>query len=103
MNSQSSKWLLALVLFGAGNLVVVALGFSQNSATQATKPSSDETFLPLEPGTYWVYAGTVTWADTESDSVQEVTTKVSITTRNRPARLISIPAATCNAPCNDAC
>ena len=30
-------------------------------------------------------------------------TSVSITTKNRPARLISIPAATCNAPCNDAC
>src|SRR5205085_5535031 len=30
-------------------------------------------------------------------------TNVSITVRNRPARLISIPAATCKAPCNDAC
>ena len=30
-------------------------------------------------------------------------TSVSITTRKRPARLISIPAATCNAPCSDAC
>jgi hypothetical protein len=81
MNSQSSKWLLAVVLFSVGNLVVAGLGFSQNSAQQASKPSSDETFLPLEAGTYWVYAGTVTWADSESDAVQDVTTKVSITTK----------------------
>ena len=60
MNSQSSKWLLAVVLFGVANLVVAGLGFSQNSTQQTSKPSSDETFLPLEAGTYWVYAGTVT-------------------------------------------
>src|SRR5437763_6717868 len=30
-------------------------------------------------------------------------TSVSITTRKRPARLISMPAATCNAPCSEAC
>ena len=81
MNSRFFTWFLAVTLLAGLNLVVVGLGFSRNSATQASKPASNETFLPLVPGTYWVYAGTVTWSDAESDQVQDVTTKVSITTK----------------------
>jgi len=36
-------------------------------------------FLPLTPGTTWVYAGTVISTDPEADAMQGVETKVSIT------------------------
>jgi len=49
------------------------------ASPDAAQGDANQMFLPLTPGTSWVYVGTVTWTDPESDTVQGVTTKASIT------------------------
>jgi hypothetical protein len=46
----------------------------------AQQPSSTQQFLPLTPGTWWLYRGTVTWSDqqTEKDVQANVTLKVTV-------------------------
>lgn len=46
---------------------------------QATKPA-EERFLPLVPGTYWVYEGTVEWAE-DADADKSTTAKVTLTSK----------------------
>jgi hypothetical protein len=47
--------------------------------TQAANPT-EERFLPLTPGTYWVYEGTVEWG-ADSDTEKSTTTKVTLTSK----------------------
>jgi hypothetical protein len=46
----------------------------------AQQPSSTQQFLPLTPGTWWLYRGTVTWADaqTEKEVQANVTLKMTV-------------------------
>jgi len=54
-------------------------------------------------GPLWNHTLSTATYDLYYDSNGAKVTNVSMTTRKRPARLISIPAATCNAPCSEAC
>jgi len=47
--------------------------------TQGTNPAA-ERFLPLTPGAYWVYQGTVEWG-ADSDTDKSTTTKVTLTSK----------------------
>jgi hypothetical protein len=78
MKSPNIHWLFAATLLIVGFLSLAASGFAQKSSPQTQQ---QETFLPLALGTYWVYAGTVTWADAEADQMRDVTNKVSMTMR----------------------
>jgi hypothetical protein len=51
-----------------------------SSLITAQQPGSPEHFLPLTPGTYWLYRGTVTWSDpqTEKEAQAVVTLKMAI-------------------------
>ena len=64
-------------------LLIAALPFLlltlQAASPNAGQGDANQMFLPLTPGTSWVYAGTVTSSDPEADAVQGVETKVSIT------------------------
>jgi hypothetical protein len=46
----------------------------------ARQPASTEQFLLLTPGTWWLYRGTVTWSDpqTETEAQSDVTLKMSV-------------------------
>jgi hypothetical protein len=46
----------------------------------ARQPASTEQFLPLTPGTWWLYRGTVTWRDpqTEAEAHSDVTLKMTV-------------------------
>lgn len=46
----------------------------------AQQPSLSEQFLPLTPGTWWLYRGTVTWSDqqTEKETQANVTLKMTV-------------------------
>ena len=67
---------LFFLLAAALPLLLISLHAAPPNAAQA---EANQMFLPLAPGTTWVYAGTVTSADPEADAVQGIETKVSIT------------------------
>lgn len=48
--------------------------------SQTVKPVAEHRFLPLVPGTYWVYQGTVEWGP-DSDTDKSTTTNVSLTSK----------------------
>ena len=52
---------------------------SNTSTTFNAQPESD-LFLPLTPGTWWLYRGTVTWSDpqTETEAQSNVTLKMTV-------------------------
>ncbi|HET6929498.1 MAG TPA: hypothetical protein VFI45_04200 [Candidatus Acidoferrum sp.] len=81
----------ALIL---GSLVLLSAAFAAaqhaagdarrtSTATHPTKPGAEaqaELFFPLTPGTWWLYRGTVTWTDqqTEKDAQADVTLKMTV-------------------------
>jgi hypothetical protein len=81
MNARHMKCLSAACVM----MCAAAMPFLHGTlhAASRTTPEGDanQWFLPLTPGTYWVYTGTVTSSSNESNAVQDVTTHVSITTK----------------------
>jgi hypothetical protein len=54
---------------------------SQNPSSQAQAPNAiRDLFMPLAPGAYWLYRGTVTWSDqqTEKEAHADVTLKMTV-------------------------
>jgi hypothetical protein len=79
MSLRMSKWVLAALLFASASLAIASAGLLRGADAKTDAPFPGEHFLPLAPGTYWVYKGTVTSGDATSDPVKEVTENVSIT------------------------
>ena len=77
MNLPGLKWISACCLLTLAATMVAVLAPSYASPQTAQPPQSSHLFLPLTPGTSWVYAGTVTFCEQESE--KPVTTNVSIT------------------------
>lgn len=78
MTRISGRVFLLLIFLLVTALPFLLLSLHAASANSA-QGDANSMFLPLTPGTTWIYAGTVTSSDPEADAVQGVTTKVSIT------------------------
>jgi hypothetical protein len=61
-------------------LILLLLALLSTPLLGAQQPASTEKFLPLTPGTWWLYRGTVTWADaqTEKEVQANVTLKMTV-------------------------
>jgi|SRR5579859_639905 len=62
------------------SLFISLLVLLSNLPIRAQQPASTEQFLPLTPGTWWLYRGTVTWADaqTAKEAQADVTLKMTV-------------------------
>src|SRR5260221_287536 len=67
----------AIVAF---SLILVLLVLLSSSLITAQQPDQNDLFLPLTPGTWWLYPGTVTWSDqqTEKEAHANVTLKMTV-------------------------
>jgi hypothetical protein len=67
----------AIVAF---SLILVLLVLLSSSLITAQQPDQNDLFLPLTPGTWWLYRGTVTWSDqqTEKEAHANVTLKMTV-------------------------
>jgi ABC-type transport system substrate-binding protein len=61
-------------------LLIFLLALFGSPPVTAQQPASTEQFLPLTPGTWWLYRGTVAWSDqqTEKDAQANVTLKMTV-------------------------
>jgi hypothetical protein len=66
------------VIVGAS--LILALFALVTPSAPVQQPASVESFLPLTAGTWWLYRGTVTWSDqqTEKDAQANVTLKMTV-------------------------
>jgi hypothetical protein len=62
------------------SLIIVLFALLSASPITAQQPASTEHFLPLNPGTWWLYRGTVGWTDpqTEKEAQANVTLKMTV-------------------------
>jgi hypothetical protein len=62
------------------SLILALLILLSPSLISAQKPASTEQFFPLAPGTWWLYRGTVTWSEqqTEKEDQTNVTLKMTV-------------------------
>jgi hypothetical protein len=60
--------------------IVCLLALLSTSLISGQQPTSNEHFLPLTLGTYWLYRGTVSWSDpqTEKEAQASVTLKMTV-------------------------
>lgn len=58
------------------SLIIALLALLSTSLTAAQQSASEEHFLPLNPGTWWLFRGTVQWFD--FDTGKRATTNASI-------------------------
>lgn len=79
MKSQSGKWFLAVFALAAASLLLSLVGLPESAFPKAQPAAPDELFMPLTQGTYWVYRGTVEWADPGTDKT--TTANVSLTSK----------------------
>jgi hypothetical protein len=79
MKVNARHRLFVLSLLSAAILLAVLVGPPCAVPQKSQPATSDELFLPLTQGTYWVYRGTVEWSD--SDSEKPATANVSLTTK----------------------
>lgn len=62
------------------SLILALLTLVTTPPIAAQQAASNEQFLPLATGTWWLYRGTVTWTDqhTEKDALADVTLKMTV-------------------------
>lgn len=75
-----SKKLTASSIFAGVSLILALLTLITTPPVTAQQAASNEQFLPLTAGTWWLYRGTVTWTDqqTEKDAKADVTLKMTV-------------------------
>jgi hypothetical protein len=79
--SAAATLVLASASLPTPKLPAASLPAADNPAEQAKGANPAEArFLPLVPGAYWVYEGTVEWGE-DSDSDKSTTTKVTLTSK----------------------
>ena len=72
--------LLAGPLLTAGSHLIGGPAPGQRTEQGQRSKADEERFLPLVPGTYWVYQGTVEWG-ADSDTEKSTTTKITLTSK----------------------
>ena len=75
-----SKKLTVPSIFSGVSLILALLTLVSTPPITAQQAASNEPFLPLTAGTWWLYRGTVTWTDqqTEKDAQADVTLKMTV-------------------------
>ena len=70
----------AFLVIAGSSLILAFLALLGSSLIWAQQPALAEHFFPLTPNTYWLYRGTVSWTDsqTEKESQAKVTLKMTV-------------------------